>query len=744
MKQRAAQPSAKEAVAPHWTDGGPLGTAPSFLTPGETCWRREPTERASVLIDAAAYFAALRSTLANARDQIFIVGWDVDSRTSLEPEPDVEDGLPLTLLPFLRALLQRQPNLHIYILVWDFSVIYTLEREWMPSWVFSHAHPRLHFLLNNDHVVGASHHQKLVVVDDRVAFVGGIDLTIRRWDSPSHSVDDATRCDPDGVCYAPMHDAQVCFDGVAARALGELARERWQGARAKNPSHRHNRPPSAWSETDSDYELWPLRVPVDFRDVPVAISRTFSSELGPGNDVHEIAALIVRVFEHAQRYVYIENQYFTSSTAARALVACLERATGPEVILVLPLIETGWLEQSSMGMLRRQTLAKLRRSDRHGRLHIYYPKLPASDHGLQIHGKVMICDDRLLKVGSANLSNRSLGLDAECDVIIEAQPDDVDCARTAHGIRRVLARLLGEHLNLPERVARARLATACSLHEVIEGARGRDRCLEPIPEQTPEPAVDLGMAFGDWFVDPERPMIGETFAESLFPTHIQIPWLRSAGACFALVLPVLIVTMVVESHATTVAQFIHSGSVLAWLWVGYVVACSSFVPLSVLLGAICAVFEPRFACLFALSGALLSAGLSHVVGHHFRSLTLRFVRGQRARVLQHSARRRAFRATLIARLVPLGNFTASNLLAGALNVPFAHFFLGNLAGLSCGVAALLLFTKRALIAVSAPSALNIGLCVAAAASMIALCLGVAHAVARPVVARRAHDQQPAQ
>jgi phosphatidylserine/phosphatidylglycerophosphate/cardiolipin synthase-like enzyme/uncharacterized membrane protein YdjX (TVP38/TMEM64 family) len=694
-----------------------------------------------VLIDAAAYFAALRSTLANAREQIFILGWDVDSRTALEPDRDVEDGLPLQLLPFLRALLQRQPKLHIYILAWDFSVIYALEREWMPSWVFSHAHPRLHFLLDNAHVVGASHHQKLVVVDDRVAFVGGIDLTIRRWDNQDHRVDDSARRGPDGECYAPMHDAEICVDGQAAGALAELARERWQRASAKNPMRGRTPPLTTLRDAASDHELWPLRVPVDFRDVPIAISRTFSSDIDPADDVHEIAALTARTFDCAQRYLYIENQYFTSSTAARALAASLERATGPEVILVLPLLESGWLEQSSMGMLRRQTLAKLRRSDRHGRLHIYYPKLPASEHGLQIHGKVMICDDRMLKIGSANLSNRSLGLDAECDLTIEAQPSDVDCTRTAHGIRRVLARLLCEHLNLPERVVRARLATA-PLHEVIEDARGRTRCLEPVPEQLPDPAVDLGVAFGDWFVDPERPMIGETFAEGLFPTHIQIPWLRSAAACLALIVPVLIVTMVAAAHSATVAQFIHSGPALAWLWVGYVLACSLFVPLSLLLGAICAVFEPGIACLFALSGALLSASLSHAIGHHFRALTLRVVRGQRARVLQHSARRRAFRATLIARLVPLGNFTASNLLAGALNVPFAHFCLGNLVGLSCGMAALLLFTRRALIAVSAPGAWNIGLCVVAAASMIGVCLGVAHAVARPVVARRAHAQTP--
>jgi uncharacterized membrane protein YdjX (TVP38/TMEM64 family) len=299
----------------------------------------------------------------------------------------------------------------------------------------------------------------------------------------------------------------------------------------------------------------------------------------------------------------------------------------------------------------------------------------------------------------------------------------------------VLARLLGEHLGLPERVVRARLAGARYPSEVIEAARGRARCLEPIPEQLPDPALDLGVAFGDWFVDPERPMIGETFVEGLFPTHIQIPWLRSAAACVALIVPVLLVTLLAASHAAFIAQFVHAGPVLIWLWLGYVLAASLFVPLSLLLGAICTVLEPGTACLFALSGALLSASLAHALGRQFRSLTLRFVRGQRARVLQHSARRRAFRATLIARLVPLGNFTASNLLAGALNVPFPHFFLGNLVGLSCGVGALLLFTKRALIAVDAPSAWNIGLCVTAAASMIALCLGIAHTVARPVVAR---------
>ena len=60
------------------------------------------------------------------------------------------------------------------------------------------------------------------MIDDRVAFCGGIDLTIRRWDTAEHRADDARRRDPRGIAYAPMHDVQVAVDGEAARALGDL------------------------------------------------------------------------------------------------------------------------------------------------------------------------------------------------------------------------------------------------------------------------------------------------------------------------------------------------------------------------------------------------------------------------------------------------------------------------------------------------------------------------------------------
>jgi hypothetical protein len=87
---------------------------------------------------------------------------------------------------------------------------------------------------------------------------------------------------------------------------------------------------------------------------------------------------------------------------------------------------------------------------------------------------------------------------------------------------------------------------------------------------------------------------------------------------------------------------------------------------------------------------------------------------------------------VIARLLPVGNFTASNLLAGALNVPFARFLSGNLAGLSLGVVMLVLFAKRALEAFAQPSTPNTLACIGAGAAMIGLCYAVASLFERSV------------
>ncbi len=103
---------------------------------------------------------------------------------------------------------------------------------------------------------------------------------------------------------------------------------------------------------------------------------------------------------------------------------------GPEIIAVLRLSTQGWLEAPTMGTLRTVLLKKLRDADRHGRFHAYFPHIPGLPEGqcCDLHSKLMIVDDEVVRIGSANFSNRSMGLDTECDAAIEANGDDARVA----------------------------------------------------------------------------------------------------------------------------------------------------------------------------------------------------------------------------------------------------------------------------------------------------------------------------
>ncbi len=200
---------------------------------GETCWRRVHASRVAFLIDAAAYFSAFKAAAMRAKRSIVIIGWDIDSRVRLEPERD-DLPAPDRLGDFLDHLVVNRPGLHVHILAWDFPLIYAGDRElftgYRLGWM---SNRRLRYCLDSAHPVGASHHQKIVVIDDALAFVGGIDFAARRWDTPRHAADDPCRVDASGKQYPPFHDFQLAIEGEAASALGELARGRWLRATGK-------------------------------------------------------------------------------------------------------------------------------------------------------------------------------------------------------------------------------------------------------------------------------------------------------------------------------------------------------------------------------------------------------------------------------------------------------------------------------------------------------------------------------
>src|SRR5215813_11504096 len=387
--------------------------AVSLFEEGRNCYRAVHASRAALLVDAADYFKAFMQAAQRATRSIVIVGWDFDTRTRLHCDT-VRSDVPDTLGAFLNYLVRRRRGLNVYVLNWDYPMVFGTDRELPPRLGFGwKPRRRVHLEYDNTHPAGGSHHQKIVVIDDAIAFSGGLDLTSRRWDTCEHKADDPRRISAD-VPYPPFHDVMAAVDGEAARVLGAIVRDRWQLATGRTLG-----PPA-----DAARDRWPGELKPDLTNVTVGISRTaLEAEERPA--VREVEALFFDMIARARRHICIENQYFTSQKIAAALEARLLEPDGPEIVLVVRLLSHGWLEEHTMGVLRTHNIRRLVAADRNGRFRVYYPYVPGLKDGtcVDIHSKVLVVDDEWLRIGSANICNRSMGLDTECDLTFEARGD---------------------------------------------------------------------------------------------------------------------------------------------------------------------------------------------------------------------------------------------------------------------------------------------------------------------------------
>jgi phospholipase D1/2 len=475
--------------------------AKRILQPGDTCWRIETARRFAFIVDAGDYFAHAKQAMLNARHRIVLIGWDFDLRIKLTPG-SAEDGFPDELGAFLQAIVRRRRELEIFILKWDMAVLYTLSRQLfrLVTLLDIRAWGRIHFRLDSEHPTGAAHHQKIVVIDDALAFCGGIDMTDDRWDTSRHAPADPRRRRPNGTLYGPWHDTTTAVDSEVAEALGELARERWRLA-----TGRRLRPVPRGSDP------WPKGLEPILRDVQVAIARTAPAYHGRPQ-VDEIERLYLEAIGTAQRTIYLESQYFASARIGAAIAARLREPDGPEVVVVNPLTAEGWLEEEVMGTARDLLVRWLAQADRHGRFRIYHP-VNETGEPIYVHAKVLAVDDRLFRVGSSNINNRSMGFDTECDLALEAGLDDTsdDVGPT---ILRLRNDLVAEHLGVPLRHLAATVDGLGSLGLAIERLRTRQgRTLVPLTAD-PVGTVEEILARSR-LADPERPRRTETRLQHL-------------------------------------------------------------------------------------------------------------------------------------------------------------------------------------------------------------------------------------
>ena len=294
---------------------------------------------------------------------------------------------------------------------------------------------------------------------------------------------------------------------------------------------------------------WPENIVPDLIDIDVGIARTHpaSQEV---RDIREVEALFFDSIDHAERSIYIETQYLTSARFADRLVARMREKPELEVVVVVPKFAHSWLEQQTMqaGLLR--SMHALTGAGLSKRVRLLYPQVTKGDYTIDtmVHSKVMVVDDALIRVGSANLNNRSLGLDTECDLAFEAQTPE-----HRQAIERLRNGLLGHHCGVAAEEVAAKLAQTGSLIETALTLRNGGHALVPVDLDGEKPGEVSPI---EGFADPERPIEFPAFVEGFVGKR---PPARRLGRLVKLIaVAVVLVGLMLAWHFTPLSTLLDS------------------------------------------------------------------------------------------------------------------------------------------------------------------------------------------
>lgn len=678
-----------------------------MLAPGQNCWRVERAKRAVPLVDGCAYFSALRTAMLKAKHQIFIVGWDIDGRILL-PRANDDDDAPEPLRDFIDHIARIRPELRIYILLWDYTVLYAGDRQPFTRIVFNWATPKnVQLLLDDEIPIGGAHHEKIVVVDDKLAFVGGIDLTKGRWDTAEHKADNPRRVDHEGKPYPPFHDVQFGVDGDAARAVADHCRWRWRERTGKqvNP-------------VEESTDPWPETLVPAWNDATVGIARTLPATL-ERSEVREILQLYLDTIAAAEYSIYIENQYLAANPIAEALAARLEEDDGPEVVIVTQWAASDWLEEQVMGVRRDHFMSRLQESDRHGRLRILTPVVPGLPRGdFNLHAKIVVIDDRLVRIGSANLNNRSMGYDSECDLAVECKNEAERAAA-----REFRDRLLAEHLGSDEATVHSEIDRHGSLIAAIEAlnsSAGRRLVELEVPDMPPEPISAIA-ALGD----PERPIeITGWVRENLVQSDDDAKGKRTRQVLVVVAVIVGLIGLAAIWRLTPLSEFLDPENLATSLegiresgWGGLAVISIFLVggflvfPVTAMILGTAIVFGPWYGFAYATLGALTSASVAYGTGWLIGKRFLRRMVGERVREVSRRLGDKGIVAVTALRIIPTAPFTIINFVSGASHIRFVDYLIGTMLGMVPGIAVLAATGERIEQVFRNPTVLNVSLAV---------------------------------
>uniref|UniRef100_A0A8C2G6W6 phospholipase D n=1 Tax=Cyprinus carpio TaxID=7962 RepID=A0A8C2G6W6_CYPCA len=408
-------------------------------------------------VNGKQYMEDVANALEEAEEEIFITDW-----WYVEIKP----------LPFLwNCLFLQQKGVRIFVMLYkEVELALGINSEYSKRTLLQ-LHPNIKVMRHPDHVSSSvylwAHHEKIVVIDQSVAFVGGIDLAYGRWDDVEHRLTDigsVTRTLPvstepklkgqadviglmgntrfwHGKDYCnfvhkdwvqldkpfddfidrhitprmPWHDIASVVHGKAARDVARHFIQRWNFTKIMKPKYRSLSYPYLLPKSHTTANEIKYQVP-GCTQTNVQVLRS-ASDWSAGIKYHEesIHTAYVNAIENSEHYIYIENQFFISCADNKVV-------------------------HNKIGDAIAKRIIKAYRDGKKYRVYVVTPLLPGFEGNINTGGgsaiqavmhfnysrkkfpyKMLIADDNTVIIGSANINDRSMlgKRDSEVAVIFE-------------------------------------------------------------------------------------------------------------------------------------------------------------------------------------------------------------------------------------------------------------------------------------------------------------------------------------
>lgn len=675
-------------------------TPASLFEQGVNCVATTTASRLGIITHGKDYFEALFEAFHRAKQRIIILAWDIDSQVELIRGKEAAKHPRRKLGEVLDECCRNNPELQVYIIDWDYTQLFAHAREILPRVKFRlETSERVHFRLHKAPVAGGSHHQKIVLIDKQCAFCGGIDITKARWDTAEHQAKDPRRTDNSGEPQRPFHDMAYAMQGEVVSELEKLALSHWHDATGESLSPLKSRESADQSHSEPEEDFWPGNTRAEFHNISLAISRTVTSQT-PDKQKFEAEKLFVDMIRACKDYLYIENQYFTSQKVCDTIEQVLHKENPPEIVVILTPYSDGWLAQQTMDVRRSQIIHKLRNIDHRNVLSFWYPFHPElRGNEINLHAKLTICDDRFLRIGSSNISNRSMRLDTECDLTADAN-NNPDHRKTVRGFRH---QCLAEHLSLTTQEVETFLQNN-SLRDLIQGRVNHEhRCLRPIDDFLVPPGKD-DLVMQEIY-DPAEPIDLDNLSLELLP--VKSPDKTKGRLIFIISAVLLFFGLAVLWRWTPLNEYLSPVFLISQLehlrelpvsplftTLALALAMSVMIPLTLLVIVSALAFGAVEGFIYAFIAAVMSYSFSFWLGHTLGTKTLHQLAGNRVLSISEALGRRGFLSSLAMRLIPVAPFTIVNLVAGASHIRFRDYIAGSALGQIPGILVLVIGVNR--------------------------------------------------